>query len=151
MPYKFEVYPNHPAVAFLVRLHANLGGRIQQNKIESEHLQEDALHVEAVIKMFDPAFNLKQIAAKRRREQSAFFKRGTIFRRAVDVMRGRTEPMTVAAMADAVLIAAKITNPSKREKVALQGAIRASLEHNAGKLVERVGEAVPKRWKLIDR
>jgi hypothetical protein len=35
VPHKFEAHPDHPAVAYLVPLHADLGGRIQANKDEA--------------------------------------------------------------------------------------------------------------------
>lgn len=149
MPRAFDPHPSHPAVAFLLRLHADLAGKIQQNKVEAESLQEGVHHVEAVIKMFAPDYNLQQIAPRRRLKQNAFFKRGTIFRRALDVLRARSEPMTVAQITEAVLVAAKITNPTEQEEVDLRAAIRASLEHNAGKLVQRVGEGMPRRWALL--
>lgn len=42
MPHKFETRPDHPAVAYLVRLHADIGGRIKDNKAEAERLGEPA-------------------------------------------------------------------------------------------------------------
>ena len=50
-------------------------------------------HVEAVIKMLDPAYNLARITVKRR-QPNKWFKRGTTYRRAVDVLRTATRPMT---------------------------------------------------------
>ena len=149
MPRQFNPHPDHPAVGFLLRLHADLAGKVQQNKVEADQLQEGVRHVEAVIKMFAPDFNLQQIAPRRRQKQNAFFKRGTIFRRALDVLRARSEPMTVAQITEAVLVAAKITGPTERKEVDLRAAIRASLEHNAGKLVERAGDGMPRRWALL--
>ena len=147
MPRQFSPHPDHPAVGFLLRLHADLAGKVQQNKVEAEQLQEGVRHVEAAIKMFAPEFNLQQIAP-RWQKQNAFFKRGTIFRRALDVQRARSEPMTVAQITEAVLVAAKITNPTEQEEVDLRAAIRASLEHNAVKTVQRVGDGIPRRWAL---
>jgi hypothetical protein len=43
-------------------------------------------HVEAVIKMLDPGYNLARITV-RRREPNKWFKCGTIYRRTVDVLR----------------------------------------------------------------
>jgi hypothetical protein len=40
------------------RLHAELGGKILDNRQEAERLGEQMMHVEAVIKMLDPAYNL---------------------------------------------------------------------------------------------
>jgi hypothetical protein len=45
------------------------------------------MQVEAVMKMLDPAFSVRAITAKRRNRSNPWFKRGTLFRGAVDVMR----------------------------------------------------------------
>ena len=77
----------------LERLHAELGAQILENKAEAIKLSGKMLHVEAVIKMLDPAFNLRRIAVKRR-QPNPWFKRGTVYRRAVDALRTATEPLT---------------------------------------------------------
>ncbi len=82
-----------PAIQTLERLHAELGGKRLENKQEHENLAGQMRHVEAVIKMLDPTFNLRRIAVKRR-QPNPWFKRGTIYRRAVDVLRTATEPLT---------------------------------------------------------
>jgi hypothetical protein len=47
MPHAFKPYPKHPAVAYLIRLHADIGGRILDNKRQAEQLAADAVAVEA--------------------------------------------------------------------------------------------------------
>jgi hypothetical protein len=63
MLHAFDAHPKHPAVDYLVRLHADLGGRIQAAKAQAERLASDARHVVAVIRMFDPDYNVRAIAA----------------------------------------------------------------------------------------
>src|SRR5580698_2899036 len=94
MPHSFKPYPKHPAVAYLIRLHADIGGRILDNKRQAERLAADAVAVEAVIKMFDPEFNARAISARRRVTGNPWFKRGTMFRAALDAMRAAQGPMT---------------------------------------------------------
>ncbi len=48
-----------PAIQTLERLHSELGGQILENKEEAQRLAGQMLHVEAVIKMLDPTFNLR--------------------------------------------------------------------------------------------
>jgi hypothetical protein len=74
MPHTFNPHPDHPAVAYLVRLHADLGGRIQQNKAEAVKLATDMLHVEAVLKMFDPEFNCRAISARRKQSTNPWWR-----------------------------------------------------------------------------
>jgi hypothetical protein len=60
------------------------------------------LHVEAVIKMLDPTYNLRWTAVKRRKP-NPWFKRGTVYRRAVDALRTATGPLTAREIAERVL------------------------------------------------
>jgi hypothetical protein len=89
-----------PAIQTLERLHAELGGKILENKQEHENLAGQMRHVEAVIKMLDPTYNLRAISVKRR-QPNPCFKRGTVYRRAVDVLRTATEPLDGAGYSGA--------------------------------------------------
>jgi hypothetical protein len=51
-------------------------------------------HVEAVIRMFDPGYDVRRIAVRRRYRSNGLFKRGTLFRAAMDALRKAPEPMT---------------------------------------------------------
>src|SRR5260221_7962358 len=99
-----------PAIQTLERLHAELGGKILENKQEHANLAEQMRHVEAVIKMLDPGYSLRAISVKRRKP-NPWFKKGTIYRRAVDVLRTAEQPLTAREIADLVLAAANVTDP----------------------------------------
>jgi hypothetical protein len=148
MPRQFKAHADHPAIAYLVRLHADIGGRIQANKAEASQLAEAARHVEAVLKMFDPNYNVRAISARRRVTGNPWFKRGTLFRHALEVLRTAAAPMTVREIAAAVLATKGIADATKKQLRDLEAGLRASLENNAGKTVERLGEGMPKRWKI---
>jgi hypothetical protein len=148
MPHAFKPYPKHPAVAYLTRLHADIGGRILENKRQAEKLARDAKAVEAVIRMFDPEFNARAISARRRVTGNPWFKIGTLFRAALDVLRTATAPMTVTEIAKAMLAAKGVTEPTRKQRCGIEAGVRCSLENNAAKGVERVGEGSPKRWRL---
>jgi hypothetical protein len=104
-------------------------------------------HVEAVIKMLDPGYSLRAISVNRR-QPNPWFKRGTVYRRAVDVLRTATEPLTAREIAERVLAAAKVTNPDKDALADLAGSVLASLRNHKGKGVERTNEGSPARWRL---
>jgi hypothetical protein len=103
---------HRPAMQTLERLHSELGGQILENKEEAQRLAGQMLHVEAVIKTLDPSYNLRRISVKRR-QPNPWFKRGTVYRRAVDVLRTATEPMTAREIAERVLAAAKGGQPAQ--------------------------------------
>src|SRR5258705_9257814 len=82
------------ALHTLTRLHAELAGKIETNRNQGDKLRVQMVQVEAVIKMLAPDFSVAGIAAKRRNKSNPWFKRGTLFRSAVDVLRRAETPMT---------------------------------------------------------
>jgi len=103
------------------------------------------MQVEAVVKMLQPGFNVASIAAKRRNKSNPWFKRGTLFRSAVDVMRWAGPPMTAREIADA-LVADKAPQATRKQAIDLQAAILWAPGKRDGGIV--AGEGAPARWKL---
>lgn len=83
-----------PALYALLRLHAEIGGKIKENKVQALKLIEDMKHVEAVLHMLEPGFNARTIAPKRRNNPNPHFKRGHVIRAALGVLRAATAPMS---------------------------------------------------------
>jgi hypothetical protein len=75
-----------------------------------------------VVKMLQSDFNVCGIAAKRRNESNPWFKRGTLFRSAVDVLRRAGAPMTAREIADA-LVVDKAPQATRKQAMDLQAAI----------------------------
>jgi len=55
----------------------------------------------------------------------------------------------VREIVDAILATKGVTSATAKQRAGLEAGLRASLENHAGKMVERVGEGVPRRWRLI--
>src|SRR5688572_6580423 len=104
-----------PALYALIRLHAELGGRIKDNEKEAEKLRADMVHVEAVLHMLEPGFNARRIAARRKYWENPWFKRGTIFRAVLDTLRASPEPMTTHELAMVLLAAKGVAEPTKEQ------------------------------------
>ncbi len=136
-----------PAINTLERLHAELGGKILENRQQHAELAEQMRHVEAVIKLLDPDYSLRAISVKRRKA-NPWFKRGTIYRKAVDALRTATEPLTAREIAERVLDKANIKTPNKADLADLIGTINSSLRNHDGKGVQRTNEGSPARWRL---
>jgi len=145
MPIAFNPHPGHPVIDTLLRLHADLGGKLLENEAEAKRLQEDMKHVEAVIRMFDPAFNVRPIAIRRRRA-NPWFKRNAGFRHALDILRKADGPLTTREIATRMLQDTGLSKPSIKQVRNLTGAVNRSLARNVGKLV--AGEGYPIRWTL---
>jgi hypothetical protein len=134
-----------PAINTLERLHAELGGQILENRQRHQELAEQMRQVEAVIKLLDPTYSVRAISVKRRKA-NPFFKRGTLYRAALDVLRNATGPMTVTEIASAAVKALGVEDADKRSIQNVGQGIQRSLQNHDGKGVERVGESVPARW-----
>ena len=134
----------------LEQLHAELGGKILDNKAQAKRLAQAMVHVEAVLKMLDPAYDVRPIAV-RRRKPNPWFKRGTVFREALGVLRKAEGPLTGREITWRMLVAKGVTDPDKKAARDLWGAVNSSLQNHKGKSVERVREGVPARWQLCRR
>ena len=136
-----------PAIATLERLHMELGGELLDNRQQAQLLGQQMLHVEAVIKLLDPGFNPARITVKRRKA-NGWFKRGTLYRKAIDVLRTAEQPMTATDIARKMLETADYKNASKTDaQVVAAGIMRNPFNHN-GNGVQNVAEGQPAEWKL---
>jgi hypothetical protein len=137
-----------PAVHALKRLHAELGGRVKDNRREAQKLAENMKHVEAVLKMLDPTFNVAGIAPRRRNKQASPYKRGEVFRVVLEVLRLSDRPLTSREISEALLHKAGIAEPPLKQIRDMVGAVHTSLRNHQGKTIERANDGMPARWRL---
>jgi hypothetical protein len=129
----------------LTQLHAELAGKFAENRAAGVKIKTAMMQVEAVLQMLKPDFNIRALSAKRRNKSNPWFKRGTLFRSAVDVLRRAGTPMMAREIADA-LIADKAPQATRKQTIDLQAAILVALRKRNGGAV--VGEGAPARWRL---
>src|SRR5882757_1859491 len=91
------------ALYTLSQLHSELAGKLSANRREIKRLRLAIFQVESVMKMLSPDVNLRLIAPKRRNVGNPWFKRGTLARAVIDVLRREAGPMTTREIADALL------------------------------------------------
>jgi hypothetical protein len=133
----------------LLRLHAELGGKIKDNKAEAERLAQCMKHVEAVLKMIKPGFDTRPIAV-RRRKPNPWFKRGTVFRSAIEILRRAERPLSTQEITLRMLAAKGVENPSRNNIRLLFGGVQSSLRNNKGKSVVCHDQTRPALWSLAD-
>jgi hypothetical protein len=121
-----------------------------ENRKQAERLADDMRHVKAVIRLFDPNYDIRRISVKRRYQCNNIFKRGTLFRSAIDTLRKAPEPMTARELVMAMLAAKSIVEPSAKQIQAIYSGVQVSLRNNEGRGVVRAGEGMPARWALKD-
>jgi len=128
---------------------AAIGGKIIENRKNAKRLREDKRHVAAVVKMFSPGYDVRGIPARRKYKANPWFRRGTLFRSALDIMRATTEPLIVAEIVDWMLAANGAASARMDQIRGLQSAVLASLRNREGKgRVQIVDGRIPARWNL---
>jgi hypothetical protein len=128
MPRAFIAKPNRPAVAYLVRLHADLGGKIQDNQKEARRLAEAMRCVETTIRLFDPAYDVRRISVRRRNRVNRWFKKGTMYWAVLDVLKASKGPLTVREISLRLLADRGETEPSLDRLREMTGGVRAKRE-----------------------
>ena len=83
------------AIFTLSQLHAELAGKFAENRNAGVKIKTAMMQVEAVLQMLQPSFDVRGISAKRRNKSNPWFKGGTLFRSAVDVLRRAEAPLVV--------------------------------------------------------
>ena len=131
----------------LEQLHAELGGKILDNKDEAKRLAAAMIHVEAVLKMLQPGYDVRPIAV-RRRKPNPWFRRGTVFRHALDVLRAADRPLTTREITTRMLTARGVTDAAPKAARDLAGGVQSSLRNHRGQSVVTVGEGMSVRWTL---
>jgi hypothetical protein len=140
---------NSPTLCALRRLHAEIGGKIIDNRKQVKRLREDRKHVAAVIRMLSPGYDVRSIAVRRTYKSNPWFPRGRLFRSAIDIMRATSEPLTVANIVDRMLTAKGISHARIDQIRGLQSAVLASLRNREGKgRVQRTNESSPAKWAI---
>ena len=132
----------------LEKLHAELGGKIKDNRREAVRLGKCMRHVEAVLKMLEPGCSVRGISV-RRRKPNPWFRRGTVYREALNVLRAAKGPMTGREIAEAMLAAKGITALPRRTVSNLGKSVLSSFQNHKGRAVVAVGEGTPSRWQLL--
>ena len=138
------------AINTLTQLHAELAGKIEGNRKTGYKLRAQMVQVEAVIKMLSPDFNVSRIAPKRRNTGNPWFKRGTLYRAVLDVLRDAQKPMTARELMAAVLDG-RDPKATRKQEIDLQAAILSLLRNRSGKSVEAVpppSGSGPVGWRL---
>src|ERR1700742_3714805 len=90
------------ALHTLSQLHSELAGKLAGAQREVKRLRLAIFQVEAVMKMLSPEVNIRLIAPRRRNTGNPWFKRGTLYRSAIDVMRRSQSVLTAREMNDAL-------------------------------------------------
>ena len=135
------------ATRSLERLHAELGGKILDNKREAKRLTQAMKHVEAVLKLLQPDYNLAPISVRRRRS-NAWFKRGSLLRNILAVLRQAEQPLRAREITERMLKLRDVTDATPAATGNLTKSVLSSLQAYRSKGVVVSNDGYPVRWSI---
>jgi hypothetical protein len=141
--------PNIYAKHALLEMHATLAGEMQRSNEHFFKIVKQMRAIESVIKMMDPSFKINRIAV-RRMQPSGWFKRGTVTRTCLDVLRKAERPLTVREIMDAALIA-KGHNPDAEKIAKVRAVFNNALRNQVGKAIRVIRDGPTVRWELVNK
>src|SRR4051794_27567556 len=136
------------ATAALIRKRAELAGEVEALDARCDQLRADLAHLDAVIRIMDPAAEPESIKPRVPRNHCDWFGRGELARLAMEVVRDAPEPITAIDIARAVIVR-KGLEPSPYASRRVKGMVDATLRRREG-LMERVVYGLRKvGWRIV--
>jgi hypothetical protein len=132
----------------LLRLHAEIAGKMVQNRAEAKRLRRKLDHVDAVLRMLEPGINI-HTAAVQKRKSNPWFKRGTLFRLTVEALKATGRPLSSREITLALLAQRGVREADPRAVRDLICSVERSLVYHRGRSIMAVGSR-PVHWKLAD-
>jgi len=90
-------------VSGLAAKRAELTGQIQHHRAQIATLTADVAHLDATIKLFDPAMDVSGIAPKARRQRNSYFRPGEGPRAVLDALRTAGQALTTREITERVV------------------------------------------------
>lgn len=138
------------ALNALARKRAELAGECETLQAKLDQLRADLVHLEAAIRIMDPAAVPELIPAKKPgRKGCDWFGRGELGRLALDVLREAQEPLGTVAVARAVMERRGLLAGDAAALRRVEGMVKGALHRREGRLAERVADG-PRAvgWRL---
>jgi hypothetical protein len=132
-----------PVILALSRLHLDLTRKFARHKGQRPSLLVDVWHVEHVLRLLEPGITIGY-----RRKPNPWFKHGTLFRSAIEVLRRARRPMHSREIVHA-LIEWKGIKPDILSVADLIRSVERSFRYHRGGKIVAVGSR-PVHWKLAE-
>jgi hypothetical protein len=133
----------------LLEMHATLAGELQASNEHYFGVLRKMREIESVIKMMDPEFRINRIAV-RRMQPNGFFKRGTVTRLCLTVLREAGEPLTVRQIIDRALVP-KGFNPDAEKAAKVRPVFHNALRNQVGITLRVTHEGPIVRFETINK
>lgn len=135
-------------ISALVDKRARLDGEIKARRFQIMRLEAEMAHVDAVIRMFNPSYDISKIATKRSfGKNPAGTRKGAGSREALTVLREAGEPLTASEIARRVLERQnKVASPEAVQMLA--ATVHSTFSRRRDGAVQLDATTYPGQWRL---
>src|SRR5438876_1895075 len=137
---------NKYAFAALRDKRAEIAGKIAALKKQIARHKTELTKLDGVIALFDPAYKVGDIPAKRAKQRSNLFTHGELGRLVLDALRKAGEPLPTAAII--AYVADAIGQPDAAKRLAKTVATNLRYMAARHRTVTKTGEREAARWSL---
>jgi hypothetical protein len=136
-------------VTTLTDRRARLAGQVRKLEEQLGQARANLIHIDAVIRIFDPAYNPELIAPKETRERSGWFENGEMPRLVLDTLRAAREPLTVRQISLAIAERRGFDPADKALLTVIDKRVDRSMRRHKRELLEKIGApGVVGRWRI---
>ena len=125
-----------------------LTGILDGLECQANARRADLAHLDATIRLFDPADVLVAAQPARRPRYNDWFRPGECRRRIHDVLRDATEPMTTREIVEKIMVTRHISSGDARARELIHKTVLGSL-NRATDTIERTQAAGSAAWRVI--
>jgi hypothetical protein len=127
---------------------AELAGTLRQ--LEQQLVQQRAslAHLDATMRLFDPAIRPDDIRPKRSRARNVWFRPGECLRLIYDELREATQPVTTRELAERIMRVKAIPAADNNRRELVQKTLLASL-NRAKQTIARIETGGVVSWRLV--
>jgi hypothetical protein len=137
-------------VRALVAKRAEIAGKITDLQKQIQAYQDDLVHLDHALRLFDPTISGWDIRAKRPKARTTgYFQHGELSRRIYESFRNQ-EWVSAAEIADKAMHDKRLSDKAVRAIFIANFLVRLGQLHRGGKLEKAGGRGGSVRWKLND-
>lgn len=126
---------------------SELAGVVKGLEQELNQNRAALMHLDATMRLFDPASRPEEIGPARRRRCNAWFRPGECLRLIYDVLRDAPQPKPTREVVEQMIALRGISVGDERQRALLQKTVLASL-NRAHDTIERIEAAGVVRWRV---
>ena len=131
---------------------AELAGLIDALEKQIAQLRADLVHVDGVLRLYQPERDPEDIKPIRQHRRSRYFASGELSRLCREAFRDAPGPLSQAEITDAVISLKGFDVGDRVLRTALLDLVKATLAPMTRRgVLEKIGKSRGAKWKLVDR